>query len=111
MNLDLQYEIKDRIIIISFFNELNFVNHAELTELLERDKDHYDAYIFDLTNITYIDSSALNSIYRFAKIKKVGMIKSAHYLVEAVFKIAHFEKIFKIFDTVEDALIHFSGKV
>ena len=109
MQLNLKYEIKNRIIIISFDGELNFMNHGELTDLLESTNENFDAYIFDLTNVTYVDSSAINAIFRYTKKKKTCIVRSKFWMVETVFRVLHLEKLIKFYDTAAEALIEFNG--
>ena len=76
----------------------------EVEEVIRRDEKWI---VFDLSNVTYVDSTGIGTIVRLlAKLKKAGgtlRLSGVKKMVEGVLKLTQVDKIIEIWPTAADA--------
>ena len=75
--------------------------------------EHETAVVLDLSNVDFIDSSGLGAIV--AAMKQLGSDRPLHLagltpIVSKVFALTRMERVFKIFDSAENAVQHCEAK-
>jgi anti-sigma B factor antagonist len=107
--MDFQVNYMDNVGVISIRGELDAHTSPQLIEFFnERVSSSCMNYVFDLQGLTYSSSAGIRIFLGLARDsrKKNGDLRIAGVRpqVEKIFKMSKFDKIVKIFDTVENAV-------
>jgi anti-sigma B factor antagonist len=100
---------KDGAVIISLAGEIDMKSSSELrAKFMKLFKSKPTVLIVDMTKVEFMDSSGLAILVETLKwcrqndsqLKLVGMVQT----VRSVFEISRLDSIFRIYDTIEEAL-------
>lgn len=109
--LHVDYENKDKVVVIRLDGELMLENVEQLKIDFNNYRNSYKYFLFDFKNVSMIDSSGLGYIvYCLKKLKDVeGTVKIAHLEDQAklIFEITRVNSILDIYDSEVNALNSF----
>ena len=106
--LDVKTKSEDSVTIIEVDGEVDLYSSPDLRKaLLEMTKDHNKAILVDLAKVKYMDSSgvatlveALQQVGKYdGKLKLVNLREA----VKNVFELSRLDKVFDIYESIEDA--------
>ena len=109
MSLDIQVEKSDLATVISVRGEVDLYSSPALRQEIKRQlKKKPEVLVVELSRVEYMDSSGVATLVEGLKnlTKKGGRLKLAGLTqpVVQIFKFAHLDKVFDIYDRLEEAL-------
>lgn len=110
--MSLSYKIfDDEIVVISLSDRLDASNADVLKKVFEGEISGFGKFVFDLSELEYLDSAGLGGLVYCLKISdsKKGVLKisSLNTKPKLVFEITRADKVFDIYDNLGDALKSF----
>ncbi len=110
--MKIQEEVKDNITVCKIEGEININTSPELRKAFDRlIRNDQKRVVVDFSGVSYIDSSGLATLVEmFQRLKRIGgSLRLCNMLqkVKNVFEITRLDKLFEIFDTLEEALNNF----
>ncbi|MGC1332846.1 STAS domain-containing protein [Pseudomonas sp.] len=100
MAVEAKYSAQGKELTISIVGRFDFGSHQSFRDAYERGNEKPKAYIIDLKNTTYLDSSALGMLlllrdHAGGDAAKVRLVNS-NSDVKKILAISNFDKLFKI---------------
>ncbi len=95
-------------LIITLSGEYDLARREELRKQLQAAFDA-ESVIFDLTQVTYIDSSSLETFVQIRRSRRARSLALCHFvvkdgLVRKVFQVTGFDQLWPIDDSVDEAI-------
>ncbi|NDJ53789.1 MAG: STAS domain-containing protein [Chloroflexi bacterium] len=112
--MEIEFEVQDGIGIVHIKGDLNANTSPELTTFFEENIDEEHANIvIDMKKLDYSSSAGVRALLGAARAARQNggdlRIAAVPSLVARIFKLSQFDRIVKMFDTVEEAVQSYSA--
>ncbi len=106
MQTELFYKIIDKVIIVKFKGEVNYINKDDFERVINRDINGFETVIVDFTKVTYISSSSISFIISLKTRYSFNMIAIVPYscFVNGIFALMQLDRFIKRYSNLTEAL-------
>lgn len=103
-NKDFRYRIVDGILIVEILDALNYLNEREFSAFLDHSSKTYKSFIFDLSDLSYINSTCLGHILRKSRITHSIIVNNSNSIVRQVLNLLDVNKVVPVVETMDEAI-------